>query len=74
MMKKMALIMASAAAFAALVTAAPSQAYACYCEARSSSAWGWGQHGSCARAQAIALTNCAVRTPRGYYCYVTFCR
>lgn len=72
-MKKVALTIASAAVFAGLLTAIPAQAYACYCEARSSYAWGWGQHGSCARAQAIALNQCAVRTPRGYYCYVTFC-
>jgi hypothetical protein len=72
-MKSVAMIVASAAIFAAVVAAIPAKAYACYCEARSSSAWGWGQHGSCARAQQIALTQCAVRTPRRNYCYVTFC-
>lgn len=72
-MKKTALIIASAAVFAGLATAIPAKAYACYCEARSSYAWGWGQHGYCSRAQQIALSQCAIRTPRGYYCYVTFC-
>ena len=72
-MKKTSLIIASAAIVAGVVTVVPAKAYACYCEARSSYAWGWGRHGSCARAQSIALSQCAARTPRGAYCYVTFC-
>jgi alpha-tubulin suppressor-like RCC1 family protein len=72
-MKNVALIVTSAVIFASVAAAIPAKAYACYCEARSPYAWGWGQHGSCARAQQIALTQCAVRTPRGNYCYVTFC-
>ena len=72
-MKKTTLIIASAVLFAGVITAIPARAYACYCEARSSSAWGWGRHASCARSQQIALNQCALRTPRGRYCYVTFC-
>ncbi len=73
-MKKTSLIIASAAILAGVVSAIPSQAYACYCEARSPYAWGWGSHASCASAKGRALRECAVRTPRGYWCYVTFCR
>lgn len=72
-MRKIALIVTSVAILVGVVATIPAKAYACYCEARSSYAWGWGQHGSCARAQAIALANCAVRTPKRNYCYVTFC-
>ncbi len=72
-MRNVALIVTSAVIFAGLAAAIPAKAYACYCEARSNYAWGWGQHASCGRAKQIALTQCAVRTPRGAYCYVTFC-
>jgi hypothetical protein len=61
------------------VTIAPSQADAWYCVARSSwgySGWarGWGRSPSNERARAMALANCAVRTPRGRTCYIVSCR
>jgi hypothetical protein len=73
-MKKTSLIIASAAVLASVVAAMPSQAFACYCEARSSYAWGWGQSTACSVAKNRALNECAKRTPRGYWCYITFCR
>ena len=72
-MKKAISILASAAILTGVV-AAPSQAFACYCEARSAYAWGWGAHSYCSSAKRRALSECAVRTPRGYWCYITFCR
>jgi hypothetical protein len=72
-MKKTSLVMALALISASVVTALPSEAYACYCEARSAYAWAWGS-GSCSYAKRRALAECAKRTPRGYWCYVTFCR
>jgi hypothetical protein len=41
-MKKASLILAAVAILAGAVAAMPSQAFACYCEARSPYAWGWG--------------------------------
>jgi hypothetical protein len=73
-MKKTSLIIASVAILAGVVAAMPSQAYACYCEARSSYAWGWGRSSACSVARKRALAECAVRTPRGAWCYITFCR
>lgn len=53
----------------------PSPASAWNCGARSpTGAWGWGYSVSLYRAKRIALVNCAVRTPRGYTCYVSRCR
>ena len=73
-MQKTSLILATAAILAGVVTAMPSQAFACYCEARSAYAWGWGAHSYCSSAKGRALGECAARTPRGYWCYITFCR
>ena len=48
------------------------EAYKCY--ARSSQASGWGYHThSLNYARRRALSECAVRTPRGYTCYITSC-
>jgi hypothetical protein len=35
---------------------------------------GWATSSSLARAKRNALRQCAIRTPRGYMCYITFCR
>lgn len=52
----------------------PSEAAAWTCGARSATgAWGVGWSGSLLQAKRIALFQCAVRTPRGYYCRVTAC-
>jgi hypothetical protein len=62
-----------------LVTVTPTPADAFVCYARSSwgyNGWarGWGRSVSHARARAIALANCAARTPRGATCSITGCR
>ena len=61
---------------AAAVAMIPSQASAAWtCGARGTTgATGWGYSVSLYRARRIALANCAVRTPRGYTCYLTGCR
>ena len=61
------------------VTVTPTPADAWYCVARSSwsgSGWarGWGRSGSNARARALALRQCAGRTPRYATCYIVSCR
>jgi hypothetical protein len=49
-------------------------AWAWSCGARSATgSWGVGHAYSRHRAARIALTYCAVNTPRGYVCYVTRC-
>lgn len=59
---------------AGLAAMTPSKAMAYYCVARSATgSWGWGQAGSLSRAKSIALYQCAVRTSRRYYCYITYC-
>jgi len=57
-----------------LIPAAPTDAAAvtCYAGSRTGS-WGWGRAGSLRAAQRRALYECAVRTPRGYTCYITRC-
>lgn len=44
------------------------------CRASSAYAVGWGQATNAYDARAIALNECAVRTPYGYNCYVNWCR
>ncbi|HWL83760.1 MAG TPA: hypothetical protein VNR89_22620 [Roseomonas sp.] len=53
----------------------PSQASAAWtCGARSATgSWGVGWSRSIHRARRIALYQCALRTPRGYYCRITTC-
>jgi hypothetical protein len=71
----MRLIIATAAIVGVLVGIMPSEASAWYCEARGGTgASGWGTSYYLANARRIALRQCAVRTPRGYMCYVTGCR
>lgn len=54
---------------------APTESEAYYCTARSSHASGWGSHpNSLSYARRRALSECAVRTRRGYTCYITSCR
>lgn len=58
----------------ALLAFVPTDASAWYCQARApNGAWGWGRAVSRLAANRIALTNCAVRTPRGLVCYTTSC-
>jgi hypothetical protein len=53
----------------------PTDAWAAYCRASSAyGSWGWGRSHSYNRARAIALASCAVRTRRGYMCYIRYCR
>jgi hypothetical protein len=51
------------------------EASAWICQARSpTGSWGRGWHNySLAYAQRRALVECAVRTPRGYTCFITGC-
>jgi len=62
----------SAAAFTSVSFVSPSTAEAAYCTARSPYASGWGQ-GNLNYARRRALHECAIRTPRGYTCYITSC-
>lgn len=64
---------ASMAIFHAGSIAVLSFAEAAYCEAKSRYASGWGS-GSLSYARQRALYECAVRTPRGHNCYITYCR
>ena len=73
MKKYLAVAAIAAAAFATTSFVTPSSAEAAYCVARSPYASGWGQ-GSLSYARRRALHECAIRTPRGYTCYITSCR
>lgn len=69
-MKKLVACLAVAGALVAM----SSESQAAYCRARSpTGSWGWGRSPSAAQASGIALAECAVRTPRGYRCYITGC-
>lgn len=57
-----------------VVSVAEAAAASWYCTAHSSRAYGWGRSPRLATAKAIALRQCAVRTPRGRYCRITSCR
>ncbi len=48
-------------------------AWTCYATSRTGS-YGWGRGGSLGYAQRRALHECAIRTPRGYTCYLRSCR
>jgi hypothetical protein len=64
----------AAAVAAAAIAAVPSQASAWTCGARSATGgWGVGWHHSLWRAKRIALRQCAINTPRGYWCRVVRC-
>jgi hypothetical protein len=61
------------AAFAILALI-PTEASAWYCRASSpTGSWGWGRAFYQAVAGRIALNNCAVRTPRGFVCFINYC-
>jgi hypothetical protein len=68
-------LIATSVMAAIIMFAGASQASAWYCQANGTTgASGWGRSSSLAAAQQRALAECAVRTPRGYMCYVSFCR
>ena len=70
-MRRIALLIAAATLLALI----PTDASAWYCRASSATgAWGAGWAGYRNVANQIALTNCAVRTPRGVMCWTNFCR
>jgi hypothetical protein len=73
MKKYLAIAAVSAAAFTTASFVTPNKAEAAYCEARSPYASGWGS-GHISYARNRALRECAIRTPRGYTCYITACR
>ena len=74
-MKMLSSLIASATLAMLMVTAVPTAASAWVCVARSvTGSYGWGRSPSLRRARAIALRQCAIRTRRGYYCFVTGCR
>jgi hypothetical protein len=67
--------LALAAVGAALLAFSSSEASAWYCVARSGvGTWGWATNYNRSSAQYNSLLQCAARTPRGYMCYVRFCR
>lgn len=73
MRKYLVIAAVGAAAFTTASFVSPSKAEAAYCEARSRFASGWGS-GALHTARQRALYECAIRTPRGYNCYITRCR
>jgi hypothetical protein len=48
-------------------------AYRHHCIAHSRVAYGYGYSYNLYSARAIALSQCAIRTPRGLYCAITSC-
>ncbi len=59
----------------AMLTAVPASAHAWYCYASSpTGSYGWARFRSLRRARRAALYQCAIRTPRGYYCRIRYCR
>lgn len=73
MKKLLAIAAVATAGFAGSSFVTPSSAEAAVCTARSAYASGWGS-GSLNYARRRALHECAIRTPRGYTCYITSCR
>ncbi len=67
-------VLAGLTALALVTSAAGASAASWYCTAHSGKAYGWGKSPRLATAKAIALKECAVRTPRGRYCRITSCR
>jgi hypothetical protein len=68
--------LAAAALACAMVAMMPTEASAWVCRARSpTGSWGVGWHNySLGYAKRRALAECAVRTPRGFVCFITNCR
>ena len=57
-----------------LIGLIPTEASAWYCRATSpTGSWGWGRSDFRGAAVSIALNNCSVRTPYGYYCHLRYC-
>ena len=54
-----------------ILVASEASAWTCVARSRTGS-YGWGA-GSLGYARGRALVECAVRTPRGYTCYITSC-
>jgi hypothetical protein len=69
-------LIATLAIAGAMLAFAPSEASAWVCRAASpTGSWGTGWHNySLGYARRRALAECAVRTPRGFVCYITGCR
>jgi hypothetical protein len=66
--------LAASLIIAGIVALTPVQAMAYYCVARSATgSSGWGLSGSLSNAKGIALYQCSIRTPKRYYCYITYC-
>jgi len=57
-----------------ILTLVPTEASAWVCRADSASAYGWGSHAYRGPAVRRALAECAIRTPRGQTCYLSWCR
>ncbi len=72
MKKSIAAATIAVAALAGSSFVTSSTAEAAVCTAKSRFASGWGQ-GSYSYARNRALYECAIRTPRGYTCYITHC-
>ena len=69
------ILVASLFAFSGMTMVASSPAQAWYCAARGTTgAFGWGTSNYLPSARAIALRQCAVRTPRYGRCVITYCR
>jgi hypothetical protein len=67
-------LVAATVVAATLATTMPSPALAWYCSARATTgASGWGRSVYLNNARAIALRECAVRTPRYGTCYIMYC-
>lgn len=58
----------------ALLAVSAESADAWQCNARSRTATGWGIASTRSAASYRALSECAIRTPRGYMCRITRCR
>lgn len=73
-MSKIGKALAVAAVGMSAIAMSPSEAAAWTCGARSpTGSWGVGWSYSIRRARRIALYQCAIRTPRRYRCYITYC-
>jgi hypothetical protein len=67
-----ALLAVASTGLLAVAMSTPAEAF--YCSARGTTgATGRGRSGSLGYARAIALRECAVRTPRGATCYIMYC-
>jgi hypothetical protein len=67
------IVVATSVLVLAAMTAGAASAHICYARG-GTGATGWGRSPYLGTARSIALAECAVRTPRGYMCYITGCR